>query len=60
MSYSWDLGKVTIVCIHFQLAKIDREIVQKGTRGHKDTGPCKGGEGNSHWCSISEGDEPLV
>lgn len=60
VSHSWDLGKGSIVCIHFQPAKMDRGIVQKGTRGHKDMGPWKGGEGNSRWCSISEGDDLLV
>lgn len=49
VSYSWDLGKGSIVCIHFQLAEMDRGIGQKGTRGggQKDMGPCKGGEENS-------------
>lgn len=60
VSHSWDLGKGSIAGIHFQPAKMDRGIVQKGARGHKDMGPCKGGEGNSRWCSISEGDDLLV
>lgn len=32
VSHSWDLGKGSIVCIHFQLDKMDRGIVQRGTR----------------------------
>lgn len=33
VSYSWDLGKGSIVCIHFQLAEMDRGVGQKGTGG---------------------------
>lgn len=63
MSHSWDLGKRSIVCIHVQLAKRDRGIVQKGTGGGggiRTWAPVREVKETHVGALISEGDEPLV
>lgn len=39
VSHSWDLGKGSIVCIHFQPAKMDWGIVQRGFGGIRTWAP---------------------